>query len=280
MQSDLTKIKAFFLLARPVNVLIAVLSVFVAAFITGTVQPVADVIKACISCGLIFAAANTINDYYDLNIDKINKPHRPLPSGIISPKAAFVVSIIEYAFGIMLGGIISRDMFLMAAFFSALSFFYSAYLKRTVLWGNLAVSLSTAAVFVYGGIAVRRPIHTIIPAVFAFFYHFGREIIKDIQDLKGDSQNSAATFPVKFGIAPAVRLIWLNFLLLTFLTTLPFWAKWYGLNYFLIVILGMYPVIFYVMISIIKNTESKHLGFLSNLLKADMFIGLLAIYFR
>jgi len=77
-----------------------------------------------------------------------------------------------------------------------------------------------------------------------------------------------------------VRLIRINFLLLTFLTTLPYWTKWYGLNYFLIVVLGMYPVIFYVLISIIRNTESKHLGFLSNLLKADMFIGLLAIYFR
>jgi len=280
MQSKLTKIKAIFLLTRPVNVLIAVLSVFVAAFITGTIQPIEDVIIACISCGLIFAAANTINDYYDFLIDKINKPNRPLPAGLISPKITFVVSMIEYALGILLGGIISRDMFFMAAFFSALSFFYSANLKRTILWGNLAVSFSTAAVFIYGGMAVRRPIHTIIPAVFAFFYHFGREIIKDIQDMKGDSENAAGTFPVRFGIAPAVRLIRINFLLLTFLTTLPYWTKWYGLNYFLIVVLGMYPVIFYVLISIIRNTESKHLGFLSNLLKADMFIGLLAIYFR
>lgn len=280
MQSQLTKIKAIFLVSRPVNVFIAILSVFVAAFITGTIEPLRDVIIACISCGLIFAAANTINDYYDFGIDKINRPNRPLPAGLITPKVAFVVSITEYTLGILLGAAISLNMFLMAAFFSALSFVYSAYLKRTALWGNLAVSLSTAAVFIYGGLAVRRPTQTIIPAVFAFFYHFGREVIKDIQDLKGDSENAAGTFPVKFGIAPAVRLIWLNFLLLTFLTALPFWAKWYGLNYFLIVILGMYPVIFYVMISILKNTESKHLGFLSNLLKADMFIGLLAIYFR
>ena len=280
MQSQLTKTKAIFLLTRPVNVLIAILSVFVAAFITGTLQPIENVIIACISCGLIFAAANTINDYYDFQIDKINKPNRPLPSGLINPGTAFVVSIIEYAIGILLGGTISLNMFLMAAFFSALSFFYSASLKRTVLWGNLAVSLSTAAVFIYGGMAVQKPIHTIIPAIFAFFYHFGREIIKDIQDMKGDSENAVKTFPLKFGITPALRLIWINFLLLIFLTILPYWKNWYSLNYFLIVILGMYPVIFYVLLSIIKNTEPKHLGFLSNLLKANMFMGLLAIYFR
>ena len=127
---------------------------------------------------------------------------------------------------------------------------------------------------------MQKPIHTIIPAIFAFFYHFGREIIKDIQDMKGDSENAAKTFPLKFGITPALRLIWINFLLLIFLTILPYWKNWYSLNYFLIVILGMYPVIFYVLLSIIKNTEPKHLGFLSNLLKANMFMGLLAIYFR
>lgn len=276
----MTTIKAIFLLSRPVNVLIAMISVFIAAFITGTLQPLNNVILACISCGLIFAAANTINDYFDLNIDKINKPYRTLPSGIISQKASLLIATAEYISGLLLGLLISINMFSIAFFFAGLSVVYSAYLKRTVLWGNFTVSLSTAAVFIYGGLAVQRPTETIIPAVFAFFYHFGREIIKDIQDMKGDKENEADTFPVRFGVAPSIRLIWINFLLLILLTILPYLKHWYGLNYFLIVIFGMYPVIFYVLISMLKKTEPKHLGFLSNLLKADMFIGLLAIYFR
>ncbi len=280
MHPKLTKIKAIFLLSRPVNVVIAVLSVFVAAFITGTIQPIEYVIIACISCGLIFAGANTINDYFDVAIDKINKPYRPITAGMITQSQSLLVAIIEYISGIALGLAISVDMFLIAAFFAILSFLYSAYLKRTVLWGNFTVSLSTAAVFIYGGMAVRKPIQAIIPATFAFFYHFGREIIKDIQDMKGDAENAAHTFPVKFGIAPAILLIWMNFLLLIFLTVLPYWENWYGLNYFLIVIFGMYPIILYALFSILKNTDPKHLGFISNLLKADMFIGLLAIYFR
>lgn len=280
MHSKLTTTKAIFLLARPVNVVIAMLSVFVAAFITGTIHPMENVIMAGISCGLIFAGANTINDYFDISIDKINKPYRPIAAEIIAPKQSLFAAIMEYVSGLALGLMISVDMFLVAGFFAALSVLYSAYLKRTVLWGNFAVSLSTAAVFVYGGMAVRRPIQTIIPAIFAFFYHFGREIIKDIQDMRGDSENAAATFPVKFGIEPAIRLIWFNFILLIFLTILPYWTNWYGLNYFLIVVFGMYPIIFYTLITIARNTDPKHLGFLSNLLKADMFVGLLAIYFR
>jgi geranylgeranylglycerol-phosphate geranylgeranyltransferase len=279
MKTILTTIKATFLLSRPVNVLIAMLSVFIAAFITGTIQPLSNVIFVCISCGLIFAAANTINDYFDLDIDKINKPYRVMPTELIAKKTSFLIAVSEYIAGLFLSLLISIEMFLFALFFAALSAIYSAYLKRTVLLGNFTVSLSTAAVFIYGGLAVRRPMLTIIPAIFAFFYHFGREIIKDIQDMKGDAENAANTFPVKFGITPSIRLIWINFLLLVLLTILPYWKHWYGLSYFLIVILGMYPVILYVLISISKNTEPKHLGFLSNLLKADMFIGLLAIYF-
>ena len=272
--------KAVIVLARPVNVIIAILSVFIAAFITGTLQPFQNVVLACLSTALIFAGANTINDYYDFRIDRINKPNRPLPSGILDREKALLISIIEYSAGILVGLAISTSMFLMATIFSVLSLFYSAYLKGTVLWGNLAVSLSTSAVFIYGGMAVKKPAQTIIPAIFAFFYHFGREIIKDIQDLKGDTQYAATTFPAKFGITNSVKLIWINFFILIFLTLIPFWKQWYGIYYLFIVVLGMYPVIFYVLISITKNKEPQHLGFLSNLLKADMFIGLLAIYFR
>lgn len=276
----ITTAKAIFLLSRPVNVLIAMLSVFIAAFISGSIQPLHHVLLACLSCGLIFAGANTINDYYDFRIDQINKPNRPLPSGMIGAKTVLGISGVEYTMGILLGLTISLPMFLMAAFFSALSVFYSAYLKRTVLWGNFTVSLSTAAVFIYGGLAVKKPVQAIIPATFAFFFHFGREIIKDIQDLKGDSQNAANTFPVRFGVTPAVQLVWANFALLIFLTLVPYWKQWYGVHYLFIVILGVYPVIFYVLFSMIKNRNPQHLGFLSNLLKADMFVGLLAIYFR
>lgn len=275
----LTTIKATFLLSRPLNVLIAMLSVFIAAFITGTIQPFNNIVLACISCGLIFAAANTMNDYFDLDIDKINKPYRAIPAGLITSKTSLWISTSEYITGILLSLLISIEMFLLAFFFAALSVIYSAYLKRTALLGNFTVSLSTAAVFIYGGLAVRRPAMAIIPAVFAFFYHFGREIIKDLQDMKGDKEYAAKTFPVKYGVMPSISLIWINFLLLILLTILPYWKHWYGLNYLLIVILGMYPIIIYVLISISKNTEPKHLGFLSNLLKADMFVGLLAIYF-
>ena len=256
------------------------LSVLIAAMVTGTLEPHFAVFLAAISAGLIMAAGNTINDYFDIEIDRINKPLRPLPAQKMSLETARILAFGEFLLGITLSAFISLPMLLIAAFFSLLIYFYAAVFKRTVLWGNLVVSLATAATFIYGGMAVRRPGSAIIPALFAFFFHFGREILKDIEDIKGDQKNAAQTFPVRFGVRPAIRLIWLNFLLLAVLTAVPFIAGWYGTAYFGIVVFGVYPVIGYVLISILQNTAPKHLGFLSNLLKADMLIGLLAIYFR
>jgi geranylgeranylglycerol-phosphate geranylgeranyltransferase len=275
-----SKFFAYIQLARPVNAMITFLSVLVAAFISGTLEPFGKVILACISAGLIGSAANTINDYYDIEIDRINKPQRTLAAGKLMPRSALIAALLEYTLGILLAIFISFPMFLMALFFSLLTYLYSAYLKRTVLWGNVAVSLTTAAAFVYGGLAVNRPQETIIPAAFAFFFHFGREIIKDMEDIQGDSRYHAKTFPIKFGIPPSIILVWINFIILILLTLLPYRMGLYGSKYLLVVLAGIYPVIFYALISMLLNTTPRHLGFISNLLKADMLVGLLAIYLR
>lgn len=273
-------INAIIQLARPVNVLITALSVLVAALISGGLSPLAAVALACISAGAIAAAANTINDYYDVEIDRINKPQRALARGKVSPRTALAAAVVEYAIGIALAVFISFPMFVMAFVFSALTCVYSARLKRTVLWGNFAVSLTTAAAFVYGGWAVNRPKEALFPAAFAFFFHFGREIIKDMEDIRGDSSHLARTFPIRFGMVPSLTLVWINFTILILLTLLPYAMGLYGIRYLLVVIVGVYPVILYAIVSILTDTSPKHLGFVSNLLKADMLVGLLAIYLR
>lgn len=164
------KIISLLKLTRPINVLIAMLSVFVAALISGTLSPWVAVLLAGLSAGLITAAANSINDYYDIAIDRINKPQRPLAAGRISPRAALGSALGLYAAGIALASAISPQMLAVAALFSLLTWRYSAHLKRTALWGNFAVSLSTAAAFIYGAMAVGRPGAGIFPALFAFSF--------------------------------------------------------------------------------------------------------------
>ena len=272
------KIISLLKLTRPINVLIAMLSVFVAALISGTLSPWVAVLLAGLSAGLITAAANSINDYYDIAIDRINKPQRPLAAGRISPRAALGSALGLYAAGIALASAISPQMLAVAALFSLLTWRYSAHLKRTALWGNFAVSLSTAAAFIYGAMAVGRPGAGIFPALFAFFFHFGRESIKDMEDVAGDRQFAAHTFPVRYGAGPAIILVWVNFVVLVGLTLLPYFTGVYGKTYFLILLLGVYPLIGYVLFSIRRDSPPQHPNRLSNLLKADMLVGLLAIY--
>jgi geranylgeranylglycerol-phosphate geranylgeranyltransferase len=271
-------INSIIAISRPTNVLISMISIFVAAFITGTLHPAINVLLACVSGGLIAAGANTINDYFDLEIDRINKPKRPLVAGKLLSSQALIIALFEFAVGSLLALFIGLLAFIIAFSISLLLFFYSYRLKRLPLIGNLAVSFSTGMAFIYGGIAVHRVVETLIPAIFAFFYHFGREIIKDIQDREGDTSEKARTFPIIYGNKLSLILTTLNFALLTVLVFLPFLFGWYGIKYILVILFGVYPVIFFSVWSMWRNQTPGNLGFISNLLKADMLVGLLAIY--
>ena len=248
------------------------------AFITGTIQPIAKVALACLSGSIIAGAANVINDYFDIEIDKINKQHRPLPSGLVTPPQARIFSILLFATGIIIGALVNSVALAIAASSSVLLFMYSASLKRTVLWGNLAVSLATALAFIYGGIAVGRFSAALIPAGFAFMFHWGREIIKDIEDMEGDRENHVKTLPIRYGEKIALGVATGVFCVLLFATIAPFILKIYGFLYLLIVLFGVDTVLVYVIFSMWKNPQPANLGWLSTLLKIDMIIGLVAIY--
>jgi geranylgeranylglycerol-phosphate geranylgeranyltransferase len=272
------KLKELYLLTRPSNVLIAFLTILVAAKLAGGLDPLSNVLLAAISASLITMGANIINDYYDIEIDKINKPHRPLAAGSISPKQALLFCILVFLFASICAAAINLEMFLIAFVFSILLIFYSARLKRTILWGNLAVSLTTAMAFIYGGGAVGNYQGTLFPAAFAFFFHLGREILKDVQDMEGDSKNNVITFPIKYGKTKSFVLIMIGFILLIILTVIPYIFNIYSYKYFIVICIGVYPVLIYVLHQAFKDPDPARIGFMSNMLKADMVIGLLAVY--
>ena len=269
---------AVFEISRPVNVLITMISIFVAVVITGTLYPLYKVLLACLSGGLIMAGSNTINDDFDLDIDRVNRPGRPLVLGKLTPWQAWIITWIEFGIGILLSLFINFSAFLIALIVSGFMILYSYRLKRLPLIGNLAVSFATAMAFIYGGVAVNRIKEAFIPAVFAFFFHFGREIIKDLQDREGDAHASARTFPLVYGEIAGLSLTSIIFMILLIILPIPYIYKWYGGAYMLVIAMGVYPVLVYVAFSMWKNRSPKNLGFLSNVLKADMLVGLLAIY--
>jgi geranylgeranylglycerol-phosphate geranylgeranyltransferase len=273
-------ITALIKISRPVNVIISFITIVVAAELAGGLSPIKNVILAATSAALIAIGANVINDFFDIEIDRINKPKRPLAAGKISKKLALYYFVVVYFAAWILAFYIDGWMFLIAFATGILLVLYSYRLKRTILWGNLTVSLSTAMAFIYGGLAVGHADKTVFPAAFAFLFHFGREILKDMQDMKGDRKGGAITFPLRYGIKPSLKLISMIFILLVLLTAIPYILGVYGIRYFLIICLGIYPVLAFVIYKSGKDTRPENLGFLSNLLKIDMIIGLLAIYLK
>ncbi len=147
-----------------------------------------------------------------------------------------------------------------------------------VFIGNLSVAFIAGVTFVYGALLVGDYKSGIFPAVFAFLFHLGREIVKDMQDLAGDMQAGAVTFAGKYGARAALRLVSVVFLLLTGILFLPFLYHIYNISYIRIVVPGVALVLIAIILLLWKNYNRKRLAIASAVLKIDMFIGLVAIY--
>jgi geranylgeranylglycerol-phosphate geranylgeranyltransferase len=272
-------INRYIVLLRPSNFVITVLSVFVSCLLAGgNAGNMTAMVLASLAAGLIGGGGMVINDIFDVEIDRINKPERPLPSGDVAPRSAAIFYSLLTAVGLLLNLFLHSSAQAIAAGAAVLIFFYSYRLKSTPLFGNVTVGLLTGLAFIYGGSAVGNIDRAIIPALFAFLINVGRELIKDMEDVEGDARHHANTFPVKFGMRSASAVATLLLFAVIGSTIIPFADHQYGLLYFVIVFLGVDCVIAFILISMWKDSTSKNLNRLSAILKYDMLIGLIAIY--
>ena len=277
---DLTeKLKALVKLIRPINFLITFISVIVAAFICQPDKsPGLNVFLAAFAASFALASGNIINDIFDIEIDKVNRPERPIPSGKIPLPQAYGLYISTLILSIFFSVFLNVEALLIVIISVVLLFIYSKYLKRIPLVGNITVSFLTGLVFVFGGVVVENPASAIIPAVFAFIINLTRELIKDIEDISGDNNAGVVTFPIKFGLQKSKRLILLITITLILLTFYPFLTQLYKIEYFVFVMVIVNPILIYCMKILFEDQSSKNLNKISNLLKLSMVFGLIAIF--
>jgi geranylgeranylglycerol-phosphate geranylgeranyltransferase len=274
----MARIVSYLKLIRFQNSLIVTMSVFVGAAVSGEAESWHPVLFACLSVFFVSAGGNAINDFFDLEIDRINKPYRPLPGGEISRLSALRFSILLFLLGVSLSFWIRPLSILVAVSACGLLVLYSSVLKKRFLWGNLTVSLVSASAFFYGGIATDDFALSLIPSAFALLFHLGREILKDLEDLKGDSASGASTLAITLGVDFSLGISASVFLTLIVLTILPYALDLFSLLY-LALVLAVDLVLVYVVWSMRQDRSSANLHRLSNILKADMLLGLAAIYF-
>jgi len=209
------KIAAYFQLSRPVNVLITFVSIPVACWIAGgTACSWFFILSAGLTGVLVAAGANAINDAFDIDIDRINRPDRPLPRGALTQRDAHRMWLILSIAALGINLFLNLAALLIVILSIALLYFYSARLKRTVLAGNLVIGLMTGMAFIYGGVVVGQMERAVLPAIFAFLVNLARELLKDIEDMEGDRREHAVTLPIKYGVVPALLLATVSLIVL------------------------------------------------------------------
>jgi len=252
---------------------------------------------------LIAAAGYIINDYFDINIDQVNKPQMNVVDKIISRRWAMLWhSLFSFA-GVALGFYIGWKLGifwlgLMNLFCSVLLFVYSTTFKKQLLSGNLIISLLTAwtvAVLglstfyyclihpaIYSGLENNKLLRfTILYTSFAFIISLIREVIKDMEDLQGDARYGCRTMPIVWGInaTKVYTAVWL-FVLISVLLIIQFyllqynwwWPVVYGFIFITtpcIVILRLLP----------KAAKSEDFHRLSTYAKLIMLTGILSMIF-
>jgi len=260
-------------------VLITFLVVIVGAIICiGQDYSLLKIILAGISAALTAGAGNVINDVVDLEPDKINHPGRSLPSGKITSSEAVIEYTLLTTIALLLSAFINIIALVIVSVTWVLLFFYSYKLKRVPLAGNLTVAFLTGLAFIYGGVAVNNIQSAFIPAFFAFMINLIRELIKDMQDVEGDSQLGIKTLPQKLGFEKTKIIITSLSALLIAATFIPFISKIYQIEFFVIVMVLVNPLLVYIIKKLFEDDSQQNLNKLSNILKLDMVFGLIAIF--
>lgn len=203
---------AFLRLIRPINCLMMGFAVLVGASIAlagSKPEGMGPRLLLGFSTGFLLTGASmAINDYYDRDIDAINEPGRPIPSGLVKPREALVLTAALAALGLSAAHLTGPNCLAMALLSIAVSFSYSTKGKRTGLAGNLLVSACVAIPFIYGGFAAGRGLGPLLGifASMAFLSNAGREVTKGIADVEGDRTRGVRTVAVARGGRAAAAL--------------------------------------------------------------------------
>lgn len=307
-------ILAFFKLVRTLNLVFIVITQFlfqycivVPAFRQYGLVPRLDTIYfllLVLASVSIAAAGYVINDYFDLNIDRVNKPQKLVVEKMISRRAAILWHLCLSVVGILLSFYVGwqiNNIFVGFANIACviLLWFYSTTFKKKLLIGNVIISLLTAwVVLVLYFIEIPQlpflPIEqdvlkvlnrifrlSILYGGFAFIISLIREVIKDIEDMAGDARYGCRTMPILWGVNSSKVFIatWLiviiSVLVIIQLYVFPF--RWYWLMLYCVLLIIL-PLL-YVFRKLFKARSSSDFHKLSNIVKLTMATGIISMIF-
>jgi len=253
------KIKAMVQIFRPELPFAAGICVVIGELIAlGKFPPIHDVVLGFMSVFFISGSALVLNDYFDLEVDKVNMPERPLPSGILSPTEAILLTVFAIAIGLTASLLINFTAFVFCVFFCGVGILYNWKFKEAGLPGNLMVCFSVAFTFLFGGIAVGQPWNKVVWcfALMAFLIDLGEEIAGDAMDMEGDKKRDSKSIAIvkgrKFALAVSSSL----FGLVILVSLIPVVFGWLGVSYLLMIFITDVLIVVFT-IRLVRSKTSK-----------------------
>ncbi|MDD5582716.1 MAG: geranylgeranylglycerol-phosphate geranylgeranyltransferase [Candidatus Marinimicrobia bacterium] len=275
----MSRINAYFVLSRPINLFLSAITALITATFFIPFPSWYKVAVALFAVVFLNAGANAVNDLYDEAIDRINRPNRPLPSGKLSPKNVRIFAIITFVLGNLSALFAGWISFIIAAVIATpLMIFYSLYFKRTPFMGNFVIAVILGLAFIFCSATYGDMSRGITPALLAFFYTLIREIIKDLEDMKGDRAGGARTLPLLLGEKKTRIITALLLIFLVVILPFPVHLSFYSTAYLKVVLPFVGLPLLGIAVWLFVPRENFNYGFLSQILKIDMFAGLAAIY--
>ncbi len=213
-------------LIRPVNCAMIGFAVIVGTFVSKPPSIVIPQLSLGFLTGFFICAYSmAVNDIYDVEIDKVNRPERPIPSGKVSAQAATRISLVVLMAGIACSVLsLNPTAVVIALVYAFLSWLYNSRAKKTGLAGNLIVASSLAIPFIYGGAISGGSIAgslLLMMALTAFFSGVGREVVKSMADAEGDAKRDVNSVARSRGLRTASVIGALFFLLAIITSWVP-----------------------------------------------------------
>ena len=274
----MNNIRNIFSLIRGYNVTLSGISVLIASYLLDSFF-LYKTLEASILVMSAMALGNIMNDFLDIESDKINHPNRVLASNKLTANDAIflflLVAIILLYFSTYLS---LKALLFLYLLILPLLFSYNLYLKKLPVIGNLIVSLLLGSIFLFTELSLLNSIESLlVPFFLVSVFSFVREMIKDMQDYTGDMHAGMYTLPIIVGKKKMNFIILCSLLILIILLIFPFIFWDYNFKYLLLLLIFIEIPLIYSLILLIKYPSKKTYGLLANLLKVLTLGGLIII---
>jgi len=264
---------------RPLNIILCFITVLIATFLLDEFQsPILFYTLIVVCC--FAGASNILNDVLDIEIDKINKSKRVLPSGHLDIRSALFLMCILYTIGILASTYVNplgRQIALIIAL--PILVLYTPLFKRLPLIGNFVVGSMLGLVFLFSGASISGSTDKMwIPFFLATSLSTIRELCKDSEDIIGDSAKNIQTFPLKYGLIKTLWILRIFCVSFCVFALIPWTNGSYGMIYLITLIVSVeIPLLYGVFILIDKKSDQNDYSRFAKALKGITIAGIFVI---